>query len=322
MSHIAPFIVSRVFDAPRKLVYQVHVEPRHLSRWTLPPKARELGSVLDFRVGGTHHYGYTGPDGAELWGLRVFREIAPNERVVHVQSFSNRAGALSRHPLALTWPLKMLATTTFEDAGEGKTKVTVFWLPFEADESEMATFDAARAQMEQGFNGMFDGLSAYLAATDKEIQISRWLKSPRALVWRMLTEPVHVNAWWGPNGFKNVDVVQHLRVGGEWKFRMLGPDGAVYPNLCTYLEITKPARLVFDHGDGEQVLFRQTVLLDEEGEGTRITLLLSCKSRKFRDSAVEFAIEGGEQTLAKLETYLRGQRGSNAEVALAGCVGG
>ena len=103
---------------------------------------------------------------------------------------------------------------------------------------------------------------------------------------------------------------------------MLGPDGAVYPNLCTYLEITKPARLVFDHGDGEQVLFRQTVLLDEEGEGTRITLLLSCKSRKFRDSAVEFAIEGGEQTLAKLETYLRGQRGSNAEVALAGCVGG
>jgi len=164
----------------------------------------------------------------------------------------------------------MLATAMFEDTGDGKTKVTVFWLPFEADESEMATFDAARAQMEQGFNGMFDGLSAYLAATDKEIQISRWLKSPRALVWRMLTEPVHVNAWWGPNGFKNVDVVQHLRVGGEWKFRMLGPDGAVYPNLCTYLEITEPARLVLDHGDWEQVLFRQAVLSDEEGEGTRL----------------------------------------------------
>ena len=57
----------------------------------------------------------------------------------------------------------MLATTTFEDAGPGRTRLTSSWQPHNADEASIATFDGARAGMDQGFGGMFVKLEAYLA---------------------------------------------------------------------------------------------------------------------------------------------------------------
>ena len=158
-----PFTTSRVLNAPRALVFDVHTQPAHLEKWMGAEGFRGIHSAMDFRVGGTHHYGMEGPGGHEMWGKQVFREIEPGQRIVHLQSFSNREGELARHPMAPTWPLEMLAETTFEDAGPGRTRVTVTWVPHEADATANATFDNARAGMEQGFAGMWDKLEAYLA---------------------------------------------------------------------------------------------------------------------------------------------------------------
>jgi uncharacterized protein YndB with AHSA1/START domain len=57
----------------------------------------------------------------------------------------------------------MISTFTFEDAGEGKTKITIEWAPYEASPEEIMTFDVGRTSMTQGWSGTFEQLEAYLA---------------------------------------------------------------------------------------------------------------------------------------------------------------
>ena len=62
-----------------------------------------------------------------------------------------------------TWPKEMLASTTFEDAGAGKTLMTISWAPHNSDAVGEKTFDEARAGMAQGFAGTFAKLKDYIA---------------------------------------------------------------------------------------------------------------------------------------------------------------
>ena len=163
MTDIAPFTTSRVLNAPRNLVYEVHTQPRHLEKWMGPEGFRGIHTAIDLKPGGSHHYGLEGPGGMQMWGRQAFREVVANEKLVYLQSFSDKEGGLARHPMATTWPLEMLGTTTFEDAGPGKTKVTISWLPHNSDAAGVSTFDGARAGMEQGFAGMWAKLESYLA---------------------------------------------------------------------------------------------------------------------------------------------------------------
>ena len=90
MPTAAPFSISRVLDAQRALVYKVYTEPKHLEQWLSPPGFKTIHAVMDLRVGGTYHYGLEGPNGMQMWGKQVFREIVPNEKLVYIQSFSRQ----------------------------------------------------------------------------------------------------------------------------------------------------------------------------------------------------------------------------------------
>lgn len=141
----------------------------------------------------------------------------------------------------------------------------------------------------------------------RELRLERDLPFARALVWQAMTDPDHVNRWWGPDGFTNKNVQMDFRVGGRWTFDMVAPDGTRFPNEIVFTEITEPERLVFDHGDGERVWFVTTVTLTDSARGTLLTLRQRFPSQAARDEVVEKygAIEGGRQHLAKLEAYLR-----------------
>ncbi len=158
----APFSISRTFKAPRHLVYTVHTNAAHMEKWMSPEGFHTIHAAMDFRVGGSYHYGIEGPNGMQMWGKQVFRDIVPNERLTYIQSFSDKDGGLSRHPISPTWPAEMLATVVFEEVDDAHTKVTITWQPWNADDVSNATFDAARSGMEQGFGGMFEKLEAYL----------------------------------------------------------------------------------------------------------------------------------------------------------------
>ncbi len=158
----ADFVISRVFDAPRDLVWKAFTDPEHMRHWWGPKGFSVIASKMDLRPGGGYHYGLKAPDGAAIWGKMVYREIVAPERIVLINSFSDEAGGTTRHPMTPTWPLEMLSTFTFEEQPGGKTKVTVRWSPHDATDEERKTFDTSHASMNQGWTGTFDQLANYL----------------------------------------------------------------------------------------------------------------------------------------------------------------
>jgi len=157
------FVISRVLDAPRDLVWKCFTDSEHMKQWWGPKGAKIVKSEMDLRPGGTYHYGMQTPDGSVMWGKQVYREIAPPEKLVLISSFSDEKGGLGRHPLAPTWPLELYTVYTFEEQPGGKTKFTVRWSPHNATEEERKIFDAGHASMNQGWGGTMDQLEAYLA---------------------------------------------------------------------------------------------------------------------------------------------------------------
>ena len=142
---------------------------------------------------------------------------------------------------------------------------------------------------------------------DREVIISRVIDAPCELVWEAWADPKHADKWWGPSGFVNTTESMDFRVGGEWRYLMIGPDDTRYPNLQVFKEINPPSILVCDHGDGERVWFERTVTMEETNNGTLVTLRHLFPSKASRDEVVEKygAIEGGKQHLAKLEAYIK-----------------
>ena len=162
MTTTKPFIISRTLNAPRELVWKVWTQKEHLMKWFGPKGFTMPVSDLDFRVGGTFLYGMDSPDGTRMWGKWVFREITPPEKLVLVDSFSDEEGNITRHPMAPAWPREMLTTTTLKESG-GKTELTIEWLPINADEDEIAAFEAGRESMKGGWSGTLERLESYLS---------------------------------------------------------------------------------------------------------------------------------------------------------------
>ena len=156
------FVISRVFDAPRELVWKCFTDPAHMKQWWGPKGVKIIKSDMDLRPGGTYLYGMEVPNGPVMWGKFVYREIVPPSKLVFINSFSDENRGVTRHPMSPTWPLELLSTFTFEEAGPGKTKFTIRWSPHNATEEERKTFDAGQASMNQGWSGTLEQLEAYL----------------------------------------------------------------------------------------------------------------------------------------------------------------
>jgi len=160
---VKDFVIARVFDAPRDLLWTCFTDPERMKHWWGPKGFTVIASKMDLRIGGTYLYGMKTPDGKVMWGKFVYREITPPKRLVLINSFSDEAGGLTRHPMTPTWPLQILSTFTFEEQPGGKSKFTVRWAPHEATEEERKTFDAGHASMQGGWSGTMDQLASYLA---------------------------------------------------------------------------------------------------------------------------------------------------------------
>lgn len=158
---MSPFVITRVFDAPRDRVWKAWTEEERLKHWWGPQGFKVHTCKVDLRPGGVFLYGMTAPGGSQMWGKFVYREIVAPEKLVFIVSFSDPQGGVTRHPGSPGWPLEMLSTVTFEAQG-GKTKVTVQWLPHNATEAERKTFDEGRDSMKQGWGGTLGQLADYL----------------------------------------------------------------------------------------------------------------------------------------------------------------
>jgi len=156
------FVISRVFDAPRDRVWQSWTEAERLKQWWGPKGFTVKQCKIDLRPGGIMHYCLRTPDGHDMWGRFVYREIVKPEKLVFVNSFSDEKGGISVHPMSPTWPREMLSTVTFEAQGS-KTRVTVQWVPLDTStDLERKTFEEGRDSMKMGWTGTMDQFAEYL----------------------------------------------------------------------------------------------------------------------------------------------------------------
>lgn len=158
---IKPFVLTRLFEAPRESVFKAWTERERMNQWSGPQGVAISHATFDLRPGGMLHYCMKTPDGHEMWGKWAIRAVVAPERLVFVTSFSDATGGLTRHPMSATWPLEMLSIVTFAEEGN-KTLLTIEWLPLNPTEAERKTFDEGHESMKMGWTGMLDKLANYL----------------------------------------------------------------------------------------------------------------------------------------------------------------
>src|SRR5690348_15429202 len=146
------------------------------------------------------------------------------------------------------------------------------------------------------------------ATADREIVIARVIDAPPEVVFEAFTRVRHLSRWWGPDGFTTTTRSFEFRVGGVWDFVMHGPDGTDYQEWITWREIVPPERIALLHGESrdDPNAFVSFLTFEPAGAQTRIVMRTVFPTRALRDEAVEkyHAIEGGEQTLGNLASYL------------------
>ncbi|MBX7152698.1 SRPBCC domain-containing protein [bacterium] len=127
MSDTKELVITRIFDAPRELVWKAWTDPQHLMRWWGPKNFTSPLCKIDLRVGGKYLFCMRSAEGQEFWSTGVYKEIVPPERIVWTDNFADKDGNIvpaSSLGIPGDWPDELLVTLTFEDIG-GKTKMTL-----------------------------------------------------------------------------------------------------------------------------------------------------------------------------------------------------
>lgn len=295
-------VITRVFDAPRALVWEALTKPEHVRRWYGPRRLTLAVCEMDLRVGGHWRYVMCEPDGSGEYAFSgVYRAIEPPERLESTEVYEGMPGT------------DYLATVTLEEhAGQTTLRTHLLYQAPEHRDGHVAS------GMEAGMNETYDRLAELLPAlaagstADREIVQERMLDAPRELVFKAWTDPRQIGRWWGPNGFTTTISQMDVRPGGVWRFVMHGPDGTDYQNRVVYQEIAPPERLVYLHGGGEdegdEEQFHVTVTFADRGGRTHLTQRTVFATTAARDAKVAFgAVELGQQTLGRLAEYLASQ---------------
>ena len=140
--------MTRVFDAPRHLVFRALTTPELVQKWLLGPPGWAMPVCeMDLRVGGAYRFLWRGADGAEMGTRGVFREIAPPERFVATEQFDKP-----------WYPGEALVTYLLVEQG-GKTTLTLTVLYA----SREARDGVLKSGMERGVAMSYDRLAELLA---------------------------------------------------------------------------------------------------------------------------------------------------------------
>jgi uncharacterized protein YndB with AHSA1/START domain len=261
---------SRVFDAPRDLVYRAWTDPKQVAKWFPPDQFSAPVCELDVRPGGVIRIHMRGDDDAgEFAGLvfpgkGVYREVVPNERL----SFTFE-GEGEGSP-----PPPILMTVIFEDQGR-KTKITIH----QTAETVAGYEELVKTGATEGLRQSLDKLTAMLEekrpdtvvrVDGRTLSLTRTFDAPRELVWKAFTDPAHIVKWMFAADWEAPFAETDVRPGGAFRIGMRPADhseeGFVFDG--TYREIVKPERIVQAIGDGRVM----KTTFEDVGGKTRLTL--------------------------------------------------
>jgi uncharacterized protein YndB with AHSA1/START domain len=135
--------ITRVFDAPRELVFDVWTRPEHQIHWMGPKDFTVPSCEIDFRVGGAYRTCIVEPGGVEYWMCGVYREIVVPERLVFSFAWEEEGER----------GMENIVTLVFTDQA-GKTRLDFRQTPFQSIEQ--------RDGHDSGWRQCFDRLAAYV----------------------------------------------------------------------------------------------------------------------------------------------------------------
>lgn len=141
-------VLTRVFNAPRRMVFDAFTKPELLKRWFGPRGWELVVCEIDLRVGGTFRFVLRGPDSRDMGMRGVYREITPPERSVHMESFDDYPGE------------SQVTTVMVEQGGRTTMTATVLYPSREVRDIVIST------GMEHGAAESYDKLAELLESTE------------------------------------------------------------------------------------------------------------------------------------------------------------
>jgi uncharacterized protein YndB with AHSA1/START domain len=140
--------ITRVFDAPARLLFEAYSKPEHIMQWFGPKGWPVTLCEMDFRVGGKFRFAMTGPSGRQNTPFGgEYLEIIPDRKIVYDNGFETKGAG------------RMVVTVTYDEIGGGKTRLTIHTL-FQS----IAMYRSHTSRgFEQGTNSGLDQLGDVLA---------------------------------------------------------------------------------------------------------------------------------------------------------------
>jgi uncharacterized protein YndB with AHSA1/START domain len=151
-------VVTRVFDAPRELVWKAWTDPQYVMQWWGPKGCTAPVCKIDFRVGGKFLICMRTPDGQEGWNGGEYHEIVPYEKIVSSMYFADSEGnKIDPAQLGIEHEAVEGAhdVVLFEDLGNGQTKLT-----FIGNETMQNAIESGQVE---GWNEMLEKAAAVVA---------------------------------------------------------------------------------------------------------------------------------------------------------------
>jgi uncharacterized protein YndB with AHSA1/START domain len=292
--------LTRVFDAPRDLVWRAWTEPEHLAGWWGPHGFDAPHPEVDPRTGGAMNLDMRAPDGTLLPGPATIRELRRPEKLVVVsRAFVDETGAAG---------LEVLTTVTFAEEN-GKTRLTVHARVLTATAAVLPALEG----MHQGWSETLDKLGEHMAleqwtrsakpgadgttfvlpAGEPVVAMTRTFDAPRERVWAAITEPEQRAQWWGPAKYTNDVMELDVRPGGKWRIDQRSADGKVYSFSGEFREVRAPTRLVNTFCFADEPPMVETITLAEHDGRTTLVTVARAESVAARDGMAEEGAEGG-----------------------------
>jgi uncharacterized protein YndB with AHSA1/START domain len=261
---------TRVFDAPRELVFKAWTDVKQFARW-FPPDGFSADCELDVRPGGTIRVDMKGEDpalgpdfvGKVFPGKGVYKEVVANERLSFTFEAPTEDGVLN-----------LLMTVFFESQGR-KTKLTIH----QTADTVAAYNELVKIGASEGLRQSLDKLTVLLEGKGpdtiidvkgRNLTLSRVFDAPRDLVWTAYTDPAHIVKWMFAKDWEAPFAETDVRTGGKFRIGMRPADHSEEGFVLdgTYREVVRPERIVHLLSDGRVM----TTTFADVGGKTKVTL--------------------------------------------------
>jgi uncharacterized protein YndB with AHSA1/START domain len=289
-------LITRVYDAPVKLVWEAWTDPKKAAKWWGPRGFTITTHSKDLRAGGIWHYTMHGPDGTDWPNKTKYHEVIPMKKLVY-----DHGGNDEQEPL-------FHVTVTFEEV-KGKTVMAMimdFGSPEKARELKKFIKQA-------GGNSTWDRLGEYLGdeAGKNKFLINRSFETTPEKMYAMWTDPKILEKWMPPKGLTMECSRADVKVGGTLVFKMTDGKGIDMYGRLQYRDLVPGKRIMYvqEFLDNKGNLSRHPMLQvfpsallvtidfhEEELNQTRVTVTMEPTGAHTKEEAQAFAGQRGNMT--------------------------